>query len=68
MTLIREFHSGIDSPPVCDVCSKEGNRIVIEDYPDAGEHTSLCQDCAAAALSEHPKLMASAVVSLILRK
>jgi hypothetical protein len=67
MTLIREFRSGIDSPSVCDGCSKESSQVVIEDYPDVGEHTSLCQNCTAVALSEHPKLMASAVVTLILR-
>jgi hypothetical protein len=68
MTLIREFLSGIDSPSVCQACTKELARLVIDGFPSVNEHISLCQICAADALSEHPKLLASAVVTLILRE
>ena len=67
MTLIRESISGIDAPSVCEACSREIARLVIEDFPEANEHISLCEKCAADALSDHPKLLASAVVTLILR-
>jgi len=64
---IREFHRGIDSPSTCGNCNKEVARIVIENFPVMSKHASLCQECAATALSEHPKLLASAVLTLILR-
>jgi hypothetical protein len=67
MTPIREFLSGIGSPSVCEACTKELARLVIEGFPAVNEHISLCQTCAAVAFSEHPKLLVSAVVTLILR-
>jgi hypothetical protein len=66
VTVIREHHSGVDVPFVCVECEKERAEIVLEDFPTTGEHVSLCRHCAAVALSEHPRLLASAVVSLIL--
>jgi hypothetical protein len=67
MAYIRVFSAGMDSPPFCEDCGNEGARIVIEDFPALGEHTSLCQTCAADALSKDPKVLASAVVTLVLR-
>ena len=66
MTLIRESISGMDAASVCEACAGETARLVLEDFPEANEHISLCEKCAADALSEHPKLLASAVVTLIL--
>ena len=68
MAYIRAFSAGIDSPSFCEDCGNEGARIVIEDFPAVGEHTALCQTCAADALSKDPKVLASAFVSLVLRE
>lgn len=66
MATIRAHHSGIDVPLICVECKKERAEIVIEGFPTAGRHVSLCRNCTAVALSEHPKMLASAVVALIL--
>jgi hypothetical protein len=66
VTHVREFISGIDSPSLCDNCARENAQIVIENFLQYGKHRCLCQDCAALALTEHPKLMAGVVISLIL--
>jgi hypothetical protein len=67
MSQVRAHRSRTDVPLVCGECSKERAEIVIEQFPTSAEHVCLCHRCAAVALAEHPKLLASAVVSLILK-
>ena len=66
MSIIRRHFSGIDGSFTCDECS-EPAEIVIEEFPTRRERKSLCRDCATIALQEHPRLLASAVITLILR-
>ncbi len=65
MTVIREFHSGTDVPATCAECVNAPAEIVIEDFAADGMRVAVCRHCATVALAEHPKLLASAVVSLI---
>ncbi len=65
MTVIREFHSGTDIPATCEECHNAPAEIVIEEFYPDGMRVSVCPRCAMVALSEHPKLLASAVISLI---
>ena len=68
MTHIREFLPGVDGTLTqCDNCSERA-QIVIENFPSGNESKYLCESCAATALYEHPRLMAIAVVSLILKQ
>jgi hypothetical protein len=51
----------------CDNCS-ESAQIVIESFPSGNESKYLFEGCAATALYEHPRLLAMAVVSLIVKQ
>lgn len=64
MSIVRRHFPGIDKPE-CDECSNRA-EVVIEEYPNRQEHRHLCRDCAITALQEHPSLLASAVITLIL--
>lgn len=66
MALVRAYRS-TDVPLVCGECGKERAEIVIDQFPTIAEHVCLCHRCAADALAEHPRLLASAVVTLILK-
>jgi hypothetical protein len=65
MATIRRHFPGIDRPR-CEECA-DGAEIVIEEYPNPHHHKSLCRDCATVALQEHPGLLASVVIALILK-
>ncbi len=65
MTVIREFHSGTDLPVTCEECHHARAEIVIEDFAADGMRVAVCRHCATVAISEHPKMLASAVISLI---
>lgn len=68
MTHIREFLPGVDGNFThCDNCAERA-QIVIESFPSGNESKYLCESCAAVALYEHPRLLAVAVVSLILKQ
>ena len=68
MPTIQLHRAGIDSPSTCEECRKEGAAIVMEGFPTGDEKVCLRRKCAATALSEHPRLLASAVISLILTR
>lgn len=65
MAVIREFHAGTDLPSRCEECHDAPAEIVLEQFSMDGEQKVICRRCAMVALSENPKLLASAVVSLI---
>jgi hypothetical protein len=65
MMVIREFHSGTDRPSTCEECLDASAEIVLEQFSMDGEQVVVCRRCAMVALSEHPKLLVSAVVALI---
>ncbi len=65
MPILRRFSPGADKPK-CEECS-DWAEIVMEEYPTRYQHRSLCRDCAVAALQEHPDLLASVVITLVLR-
>jgi recombinational DNA repair protein (RecF pathway) len=65
MPTVRRHSPGIDKPQ-CEECSDRA-EVVIEEYPSPHHHRSLCRDCAIAALQVHPNLLASLVITLMLR-
>lgn len=65
MPTLRKYFPGIDKPQ-CEECSDRA-EVVMEEYPAPHQHRSLCRDCATAALQGHPDLLASLVISLILK-
>jgi len=67
MSTLRRYSSAMDSAVNCEGCFRRHPAIVIEDYPMYGDaKTSLCVNCAARALDEHPDLLETAVVQWIL--
>jgi len=66
MTVIRSFISATDAK-ICEVCKKAPPEITIENHPSRKGHVSLCRNCAADDLKGNPKLMASALVALVVR-
>jgi hypothetical protein len=67
MALVRTHRPGRDAPLVCGECCKEKAEIVIDQFPTTAEHVCLCHRCASDTLAKHPRLLASAVVTLILK-
>jgi hypothetical protein len=65
MPTIRRHLPGIDKSR-CEECADRA-EVVIEEYPNPQHHRSLCRDCATVALQEHPGLLASVVIVLILK-
>lgn len=65
MTTIRRCFPEIDKPRCEECCDRA--EIVIEEYPTAHQCRTLCRDCATAALQAHPNLLASLVITLMLK-
>jgi hypothetical protein len=67
MATLRRYSPGVDSALNCEGCFRLRPAMVIEHYSRFRDgQKSLCPQCAARALEEHPDLLASAVVDLIL--
>ena len=64
MPTIRKYVPEFDKPK-CVECG-DRSEIVIDDYPAEHQHKTLCRDCATAVLQNHPNLLASLVITLIL--
>jgi len=65
MATIRRCFSEIDKPQ-CEECSDQA-ELVIEEYPNPYQCRTLCRDCATVALQTHPNLLASLVITLLLK-
>jgi hypothetical protein len=65
MATIRRYFPEIDKAR-CEECGDRA-EIVIEEYPTRQQCRTLCRDCATAALQAHPNLLASLVITLMLK-
>ena len=67
---IRRYEKGVDTDSIvrCKKCDEKYPVITIEApsvLPDDEGH--YCEDCAALLIAEHPRLVAGALLSVLLR-